>query len=101
MKLTALEQKLIAAARAVIPSEQVPYCFEKRIMARLEDAAPLSVAALWSRALWRAALSCVVVTLIFGAAWALGPGSNSSSTDFSQDFESAVLVMADQPSDSW
>ena len=44
MKLTALETKLIAAARAGVPSEQVPYCFEKRIMARLADAAPLSVA---------------------------------------------------------
>ena len=103
MKQSALETKLLAAARAARPDERVPYAFEKRIMARLADVQPLDLAALWGRALWRGALACVAMTLIISGAWALQQHQTTTAlgTDFSQDFESAVLVMADQPHDSW
>jgi len=103
MKLSALEITLLAAARAERPGEHVPYAFEKRILARLADVQPLDLATLWGRALWRGALACVAVTMIVSAAWALQQHQTTTalSTDFSQDFESAVLVMADQPHDSW
>ncbi|MBI5386500.1 MAG: hypothetical protein HZA90_17665 [Verrucomicrobia bacterium] len=100
MKLNALEQKLIAVARAAAPSDRVPYAFEQRIMARLAETSPLDLAALWARALWRAAAPCLVVALLCSA-WLLWQNDAASADDFSQSFESAVLVMADQPQDAW
>ena len=106
MKLTPLEQKLMGAARATVPSDFVPYAFEQRIMARLAGAQPMDVAALWSRALWRAAVPCMAIALAVGA-WAFwqgqgsGLGGGSPTLDFSQELESAVFVMVDQPRESW
>jgi hypothetical protein len=104
MNLTALEQKLISAARASAPDDRVPYAFEKRIMARLADVAPVDLMSLWGRALWRAAVPCLSVALLLGA-WSLWQGrSNNPATasmDFPKEFENAVLIAADQSRDSW
>jgi hypothetical protein len=101
MNLSALEEKLMAAARTSVPSEHVPYAFEKRIMARVSDLQPPDGIALWASALWRSAASCVAVTLLLGT-FAIWQGNGSSSGgDLVQDFESAVFVMADQSYDSW
>jgi len=97
LNLAELNRKLIAAARANPPSDQVPYAFEKRIIARLK--APV---ALWSRALWRAAAPCVAVMLLLSAWSVFAPGAHSPATDLSQDFENTLLAAADpeQPADS-
>lgn len=101
MKKTALEQKLIAAARGTTPSDHVPYAFEKRIMARLSGTQPLDAVTLWGRALWRAALPCVAATMLVGA-WAYWQGQDGTlKVDLSQELESAVLVMADSSHDAW
>ncbi len=96
MDLTRLERKLIEAARANTPSERVPYAFEQRVLARLKERPLADVWALWARALWRAAVPCVAITLVLGA-WALfAPVTRPPVTDFSQQFESTLLAAADQ-----
>jgi hypothetical protein len=96
MNLANLEQKLIAAARKMPPPDLVPYAFEKRIMALIAEK-PVDVLAVWSRALWRAAASCVAVMVLLGAISLFTPVANSSAGDLSQDFENTLLAAVDQP----
>lgn len=102
MDLGNLQAKLLRAARANPPSEGVPYAFEQRIMARLRRAKPEDTWAFWSHALWRAALVCLLVTLVSGV-WSVWSGAQQSSqTDFSQEFEHAIVVAAEsQLEESW
>src|SRR5438477_8952043 len=93
MNLDNLQKKLIAAARATQPDERVPYAFEKRIMARLAEAAHVDLLGAWSVALWRAAVSCVAIVLLSGA-WSLWSTHQYSKADFSQEFETAVFASA-------
>jgi len=67
MKLSELQKKLIAAARANPPSDRVPYAFEKRITALLAARPVLDRWALWSRALWRGAVGCLAVMALLSA----------------------------------
>jgi hypothetical protein len=76
----------------------VPYAFEKRIMARLSSVAPLDPLALWSRGLWRAALSCVIVTGLC-VAWATW-SQPEPQMDLAQEFESAILAST-SPDEVW
>src|SRR5438132_10524472 len=94
MNLVELQGKLIAAARSHPPSEQVPYAFEKRIMARLAGLPGLDHWALWSRALWRSAAPCVAIMLLLSAWSFLAPTAPVS--DLSQEFENTVLAAVDQ-----
>jgi hypothetical protein len=93
MKLDALRAKLIAVARRNPPADSVPYAFEKRIMSRLTMNLAPSVWALWGQPLWRAALSCVAITLVCGV-WTFSARhtADSGSATFSQDFEAAVFA---------
>jgi len=102
MNLEPLQQKLLAAARAHPPSDRVPYAFEKRIQAQLNALPPVDLAAFWARALWRAAVPCVAITLLL-ATWSFAPVSTSSTTteDLSQQFEQTLLADADQLEESW
>jgi hypothetical protein len=104
MNLVELQKKLIAAARANVPGDHVPYAFEKRVTALLASrVAPQNLDG-WVRGLWRAAVSCVAVALLCGA-WTLSmpattpataPSITTSSTDLSQDFENTLLASVDQ-----
>jgi hypothetical protein len=94
MNVDDLQNKLIAAARQLTPSQAVPYGFERRMMARLRTLRTPDCWALWARALWRAAGPCVGLALVV-AAWSFFSGSgNSVTSDFSQDFENTVLAAA-------
>lgn len=97
MNVELLQKKLIAAARANPPGDGVPYAFEKRVMALL--ASPRAVGdnvLLWTRGLWRAAVSCMAIALLLGA-WAfLYPAANGSAEDLSQNFENTLLAAVDQ-----
>jgi hypothetical protein len=97
MNLAELQKKLIAAARANAPDDHVPYAFEKRITALLAPRVAAENMNLWVRGLWRAAVSCVAITLLFGA-WAIfNPASTAATTaDLSQNFESTLLASVDQ-----
>jgi len=97
MNIAELQRKLLAAARANVPGEHVPYAFEKRVMALLAARTPSDHLALWVRGLWQAAASCVAITLLLGA-WAFfSPTANSSKPDdLSQNFENTLLASVDQ-----
>jgi hypothetical protein len=95
MNLDELQRKLVAAARADTPSERVPYAFEKRILARLQASLAPDPWAIWSRALWRAAVPCVAIMLLLSAWSYFAPPTNSNGTDLSQEFESTVLAATD------
>ena len=69
MNLVELQKKLLAAARPDVPGDQVPYAFEKRITALLASRVAAENLNLWVHGLWRAAVSCVAITLLLGV-WA-------------------------------
>ncbi|MDB6028144.1 MAG: hypothetical protein JWM68_4367 [Verrucomicrobiales bacterium] len=94
MNLEQLKNKLVSAARNNPPSDKVPYAFEKRIMARLTTKA-VDVWAIWSRALWRAALTCVFVVAAIGV-WSAAPLPPAENDSLSEDFEDAVFASFDQ-----
>lgn len=94
MKLAELERKLLLAARANPPGDQVPHAFEKRVLARVAERRVGDVAALWARALWRAAASCVAVVVLLGAWSVLSPASQRR--DLAQQLDRTVLAAVDQ-----
>jgi hypothetical protein len=101
MNLEPLQNKLLAAARAHPSSDRVPYAFEQRIRAQLAALPTVDIAALWSRALWRAAVPCVAVTVLLGT-WSFVPSPASPTTeDLAQQFEQTLLAAADQLEESW
>ncbi|MFO1514740.1 MAG: hypothetical protein U1F83_17825 [Verrucomicrobiota bacterium] len=100
MNLEHLQKKLVAAARAHPPEDRVPYAFEKRILARLAAQPAADLSALWARALWRAAVPCVAVTILLAALsfTFVSPDSTAtvSSDDLSQQFEQTLFASVDQ-----
>ena len=102
MNLVELNRKLIAAARAHPPGDQVPYAFEKRIIARLKAPLVPDHWGLWSQALWRAAAPCVAIMLLLGAWVAFAPPAVAPAADLSQEFENTLFAAVDQepPADS-
>ena len=96
MNIAELHRKLIKAAKANPPGDRVPYAFEKRIMARLM-ARPLPDGwALWARALWRATVPCVAITLLLSAWSFFAPVPTPVSSDLSQEIENTVLAAVEQ-----
>ncbi len=96
MNLEQLQQKLIAAAKTEVLDDRVPYAFEKRITALLSSRVAAQKLDVWVHGLWRAAISCVAITIVCGAFAAFTPATNSNSTDLSQDFENTLLASVDQ-----
>jgi hypothetical protein len=94
MNLAELEQKLLAAARADVPSDRVPYAFEQRILAQVRARTTPDGRAFWARSLWRAALGCVAVMVMLSAFSYALPASPDQS--LSQEFESTVLAPVHQ-----
>ena len=96
MNIAELQKKLLAAARANPPGDRVPYAFEKRVMTLLTARAATDHPGLWMRGLWRAAVSCAVIALLFGA-WAFfNPTASTNADDLSQNFENTLLASVDQ-----
>lgn len=96
MNIAELQKKLTAAARLQPPDERVPYAFEKRITALIAARAVADRWAGWSRGLWQAAVSCVIVAVVCGAVSLLVPSSADNGQDLSQDFENTLLASVDQ-----
>lgn len=99
MDLSELHKKLISAAHNSAPDARVPYAFEKRVMAHLGAPGRFADAwAMWSRALWQSAVACVAVTLLCGA-WSFWAEHSASSTNFPDEFESAVFASTSEDAD--
>jgi len=69
MNLSDLQKHLLSAAKRHSPSDRVPYAFEKRILARLQEGpSPIAVQRAewraWSRALWLGAAACMFVAVL-------------------------------------
>jgi hypothetical protein len=96
MNIAELQNKLLAAARANPPGDQVPYAFEKRVMALLAARAATDPLALWVRGLWRAAVSCVGIALLLGAWSFFNPQAPTRADDLSQNLENTLLASVDQ-----
>jgi len=97
MNIAELQKKMIAAARTNVPGDKVPYAFEKRVTALLASRVAPDNLTLWVRGLWRAAISCVAITLLFGAWAVFNPATAKTTTadDLSQNFESTLLASVD------
>ncbi|HEU0010173.1 MAG TPA: hypothetical protein VFT34_10195 [Verrucomicrobiae bacterium] len=93
MNLSELQNKLLAAARRNPPDDQVPYAFEKRIMARLTAAPKPSEWLAWSRALWFGAAACVAVALITSVLPLRATDDDDDS--FSEGVEQSILASMD------
>jgi len=91
-----LQRKLIAAARAVPPGDQVPYAFEKRVTALLAARKPADHLVLWVRGFWQVAVSCVIVSLLLGVWTFFNPAASTHAEDLSQNFENTLLASVDQ-----
>ena len=63
MDIKELYRKLMNAARSMPPDERTPYAFEKRVIACLQGLPKVDLARLWSRGMWRAAMSSAAVML--------------------------------------
>jgi anti-sigma-K factor RskA len=97
MNVADLQKKLLAAARANAPADQVPYAFEKRITALLSSRVAAENMNLWVRGLWRAAMSCAAIAVLIGVWAAFNPTTSAKTTDdFSQNFENTLLASVDQ-----
>jgi hypothetical protein len=100
MNVDDLQKKLITVAQRLTPSGEVPYGFERRVMAHIKGMAIRDYWAVWARALWRAAGPCVGVALVLAIlSFFTGPSNSTGNSDLSQDFENTVLAAAnlDQP----
>lgn len=100
MNLCALREKLVAVARSNPPSEQVPYAFEKRVMAGLAALPKVDEWAWWGRALWRGAAACAGVALLFSV-WTVYSLPGKASTPNSADLEETVLSSAIEADLTW
>jgi hypothetical protein len=96
MNLIELQKKLVAAARANVPDDRVPFAFEKRVIALISARRATDRAAMWVRGLWQAAVSCAAVALLVGAWVFFSPVAKATGGDLSQNFENTLLASVDQ-----
>jgi hypothetical protein len=95
MKLPELHSKIIVAARALPPGDQVPYAFEKRIMAHLAALPKPDSWSLWGYALWRAAAPCVAIVLLLGGWTFYAENQGGGSRPLAHELEEVVLAGAE------
>ena len=97
MKVPTVHQ-FAKAVRLLGSEEAVPYAFEKRILARLRIREAADISAMLARAMWRAALGCLAISILTGAF--ISFGGASSGELFATDLERTVLAPVDVE-DSW
>jgi len=102
MNLAELHKKLMAAARANPPSAEVPYAFERRIMARLasKPVAPIDEWAGWIRSLWCGAGVCAAIAILAGVWTTLLAGEPELGASFCRDLEQTICA-SDSGETNW
>ena len=101
MNIGELQKKLLASARANPPSDDVPYAFEKRLMAQLSSKPAADILATWNRTLWQAAAPCVAVMLLLGAWTRFAQQADSSGETLAADLESSLYLPFDNSTETW
>lgn len=96
MKLEKLRSDLLVAAKSQRPSQEVPYGFERRIMARLKLPSAFDYWAFWARALWQAAAPCIALMVLLIAWVVFRPVPTPTANDLSLDLENTLLTVAEQ-----
>lgn len=101
MNLARLQDKLLAAARADRPSAEVPYAFERRIMARVAELArgPADLWGAWSRLLWRAAAPCLGLTAALVAMALYSGALQGTPLALGEGLETTVYAVLTEPAD--
>ena len=103
MNLSALQTKLLAAARRNPPGDAVPYAFEKRVLARIAGSvagAPTPMEWLaWSRVLWMGAAACSAIALAMSV-WS-PPVAEDGGTSFSEGVEQTIMAASDELDSAW
>lgn len=84
-------------ARSLPADDRVPYMFEKRVMAHLVGRTVADFTGSIANAMWRAAFSCLLITLVTGAVVTF---ADESTTELASDLERTVLAPVDVE-DSW
>jgi len=104
MNINLLREKMMRVARSSTPSASVPYAFEKRILARIRSERIVDSVTLWARALWRAAIPCVAIS-VFLLAWAAStpaPSASTTTDDLGQQLETTLMASVSVDNDySW
>jgi len=80
----------------------VPFAFEKRVMARIRAFDPANATDMWKflvPTMWRAAFACLAVTIVTGAVVRYS-GLTKSTELFAGDLERTVLAPVDVD-DTW
>lgn len=96
MKQSELERKLLAAARAHVPSDAVPYAFEQRVMAQLRSLPVRDAWADWSGALWKAVAPCAAIAITLMVWNSFSSPADNASADLTAEFERTVLAAITQ-----
>ena len=97
--------KMLAETREIPVNDHVPYAFEKRIMAHLEDAPAANLWDEWAGALWRAVVPCLGVLALVAVLWKAPAEAGSDSQGGSpavaahepanEDLEGIVMLAID------
>jgi hypothetical protein len=95
---TPTTDQIAKVARTLPADERVPYAFERRVMAYLKEHRPSDLWSLWAGTMWRAAFSCLVISVLTGAALAYADPSRGEL--FASDLERTVLAPVDVD-DTW
>ncbi|MDB6052954.1 MAG: hypothetical protein JWN25_477 [Verrucomicrobiales bacterium] len=90
---------LLKAERSRVPSQDVPYAFEKRVMAHIASCPALESITDYMSVLWKAAGSCACVMVL---AFVVSFGFQSDDSLGNRDLESTVFAsMSQHIEDSW
>ena len=101
MNIDELRRKLIGVARRDAPSDQVPFAFEQRVMARLRSAPAVDEWLSWVRAFWWGAGACAAIALTVGAWITVFQGDDDSGARFAHDLEQTILASTDDGDSTW
>ena len=97
-KIDTILDEMLAKTREMPSDNQVPYAFEKRIMAHIKEA-PEPAAnpwELWGHSLWRALVPCLAI-LVLAAVWMKAPGETTGTTSPKADAPTVATI--DSPAD--
>ena len=98
--------KMLAETREIPVNDHVPYAFEKRIMAHINEA-PVNLWDEWAGALWRAVVPCLGVLTLMAVLWKAPaerkPGQSEGSSapavavheSVNEDLEGIVMLAID------
>ena len=97
------EKELFRRARSAPPADNVPYQFEKRIMARIREpmasATQVEPGHWWTIAFCRAAVPCILLTCVL-ILWSFAP-ANDAKSSYASNSENIDVALDDALALPW